>query len=63
MDMKKAEQTWRESCPDEAQGLVTKRSKRKYARLTKSLVEKRIMEAQGFKTKMIGGYIVGTKFK
>tara|TARA_R100000655_G_scaffold20824_2_gene42829 strand:- start:688 stop:873 length:186 start_codon:yes stop_codon:yes gene_type:complete len=61
--MKKAEQAWRKSCPDEAQGLVTKRSKRKYARLTKSLVEKKIMEAQGFKTKMIGGYIIGTKFE
>ena len=63
MDMKKLEKSWKESCPDEAGGLVTKRSKRKYARLTKSLVEKKIMEAQGFKTKMIGGYIVGTKFK
>ena len=46
MDIKKLEKSWKESCPDEAGGLVTKRSKRKYARLTKSLVEKKIRPVQ-----------------
>ena len=64
MNLSRLQEKWKNECPLEANGMVAKRkSKFRYARLTKNNKEAKQMIEEGYKIKMIHGYIVGFKLK
>ena len=64
MNLIRLQEKWKNQLPSEANGLVAKRkSKFRYARITKNNKEAKQMIEEGYKIKMIHGYIVGFKLK
>mgnify|MGYP000138416425 FL=1 len=63
MKLNKMQTRWEEELPSEANGTVKKRSKFKYSRLTKNNKEAVKMIEEGYKVKLICGYVVGLKEK
>ena len=60
MNLVKLQEKWKNQLPLEAEGLV---AKFRYARITKNNKEAKQMIEEGYKIKMIHGYIVGFKLK
>ena len=61
MNLNKMEAKWKEELPAEANGAVRIQSKFRYSRITKNNKEAVKMIKDGYKVKLICGYVVGFK--